>query len=160
METQPLFTLDQAHEKFAKTLNGRTWELLGIEKRSKEEDEEMVLAASASLYHWLQIGTVTHAQRGEWLLARVYCVLEKAHPAMDHAHRCLELTTANPHEMKDFDLAYAHEALARVHALRGELEKAKEFHDQAVSKGHKIADPEDRSIFFTDLENGPWFGLI
>ncbi len=77
MDTEKLLTLAQAHEKFAKSLNGKTWDLLGKEDRTREEDELMVLTASASLYHWLQIGTAVHAQRGEWLLAQVYTVLEK-----------------------------------------------------------------------------------
>ena len=62
----------------------------------------MVLAASASLYHWLQIGTVVNAQRGEWLLARVYTVLEKPHPAMEHALRCQELTQTAPQRDEGF----------------------------------------------------------
>ena len=62
----------------------------------------MILTASASLYHWLQIGTVVHAQRGEWLLAHVYTVLEKPRPAMEHALRCQEITDANPERDEGF----------------------------------------------------------
>ncbi len=51
MDTEKLLTLDQAHEKFAKSLNGKTWDLLGKEDRTREKDELMVLSASASLYH-------------------------------------------------------------------------------------------------------------
>ncbi len=96
MDTEKLLTLDQAHEKFAKSLNGKTWDLLGKESRTQEENEVMVLSASASLYHWLQIGTAVHAQRGEWLLARVYTVLEKPEPAMEHAIRCQEDNRGEP----------------------------------------------------------------
>ena len=98
MENNEKLTLAQAHEKFAKSLNGKTWELLGKTERTRDEDELMVLAASASLYHWLQVGTVVNAQRGEWLLARVYTVLEKPHPAMEHALRCQELTQCSTAE--------------------------------------------------------------
>jgi len=159
METDEKLTLAQAHEKFAKSLNGKTWDLLGKAKRTLDEDELMVLTASASLYHWLQIGTVVNAQRGEWLLARVYTVLEKPHPAMEHALRCQELTDANLSEMKDFDVAYSYEALARMYALREETSKANKYLDLARQKGKRIADPEDRSIFMGDLEGEPWFGL-
>jgi len=48
-----------------------------------------------------------HAQRGQWLLAHVYTVLEQPDLAMQHASRCMEFTEVNPTEMKDFDLAYA-----------------------------------------------------
>jgi hypothetical protein len=53
MDTQKLFTLDQAHEKFAKTLNAKVWELLEKNPRITAEDQLMVLSAWASLYHWL-----------------------------------------------------------------------------------------------------------
>ncbi len=160
MNTENLLTLDQMHEKFAKSLNGKTWDLLGKENRTREEDELMVLSASASLYHWLQIGTAAHAQRGEWLLAHVYTILRKSAPAMEHALRCREVTEANPGEMKDFDLAYAEEGLARAYALQGDSENAKQHHKLAEEKGGMIADPEDKGIFDGDLKSEPWFGMV
>jgi hypothetical protein len=160
MDPEKLLTLEQAHEKFAKSLNGKTWELLGKENRTREDDEMMVLSASASLYHWLQIGTAVHAQRGEWLLAHVFTILKKAEPAMEHAVRCLEITAANPREMKDFDLAYAEEVFARVYALKGDATLAKEIHGKAILLGLAIDDPEDRKIFELDLAAEPWFGMV
>jgi len=101
-----------------------------------------------------------HAQRGEWLLAHVYTILEKAVPAMEHALRCREITEANPGEMKDFDLAYAEEGLARAYALQGDYEKAKHHQMLAEEKGGKIADPEDKGIFDGDSKAEPWFGMV
>ncbi len=68
MENDEKLTLAQAHEKFAKSLNGKTWELLGKTERTRDEDELMVLAASASLYHWLQVGTVSTPSAGNGCL--------------------------------------------------------------------------------------------
>lgn len=160
MENNEKLTLAQAHEKFAKSLNGKTWELLGKTERTRDEDELMVLAASASLYHWLQVGTVVNAQRGEWLLARVYTVLEKHHPAMEHALRCQELTQQHRSEMKDFDIFYADEAMARVFALYGKIEEAKQYKILASEQAQKIADAEDKKIVMGDLEGEPWFGIV
>jgi len=157
MDTEKLLTLDQAHEKFAKSLNGKTWDLLGKENRTREEDELMVLAASASLYHWLQIGTAVHAQRGEWLLAHVYTILEKPEPAMEHAQLCREITEKHQAEMQDFDLLYANEAMARVLALRGEKQEARRYKERASEAAETIADPEDKTIVMGDLKTGPWF---
>jgi hypothetical protein len=157
MENDDLMTLDQAHLRFAKTLNGRTWELLGKPERTKREDELMVMAASASLYHWLQVGTAVHNQRGEWLLARVYTVLGKADPAMEHALRCRDLTDEHRAEMKDFDLFYADEAMARVLAMRGETAKAAEIKTRAAAQAERIADAENKDIVMGDLKAGPWF---
>lgn len=159
MDTQPLFTLDQAHEKFAKSLNGRTWELLGKVDRTTAEDKEMVLAASASLYHWLQVGSAVNDQRGEWLLARVFTVLRKSDLALEHAQLCYELTEAHKAEMQDFDLFYAHEAMARALALNGDREKARGYKARAAAAAEKVADPEDKNIVMGDLQSGPWFDV-
>jgi hypothetical protein len=131
--------------------------LLGKAKRTRDEDELMVLTANASLYHWLQIGTAIHAQRGEWLLARVYTILEKPEPAMEHTLRCREITEKHQAEMQDFDLFYADEAMARVLALRGEKQEARRFKDLATEKAATIANPEDKTIVMGDLKAGPWF---
>jgi hypothetical protein len=157
---EELITLVQAHEKFAKSLNGKTWDLLGKEDRTREEDELMVLSASASLYHWLQIGTAVHAQRGEWLLVHVFTIFEKPEPAMEHAQLCREITEKHQAEMQDFDLAYAKEVIARVYALKKDGTRAKEYHARAVELGREIADPDDKGIFDGDLKAEPWFGMV
>ena len=65
------FDINKAHVHFAKKINGRVWELLGKEERTQAQDEEMIHAAHASLYHWLQVGTGAHHQRGEWMISHV-----------------------------------------------------------------------------------------
>jgi len=62
--------------------------------------------------------------------------------------------------MKDFDMAYAFEALARAHAMQGDQKTASEFYGKAQQAGMIIADEEDRKIFFGDFTGGNWFGLI
>lgn len=159
MDKTPRYTLAEAHKKFAVGFNGRTWELLEKAARSTEEDEEMILAAHASLYHWKQAGTAVHAQRGHWLLARVYAVLEQPALCLQHAQRCKAFSEANPNEMCDFDLAYAQEALGRAYALAGQAELARQHYDQARALGEAIADPEDQRIFLSDLDSGAWPGI-
>ena len=80
MSVEKRYTEAEAHRHFAAGLNGEVWGLLGKEERSVEEDERMVHAAHASCYHWLEIGTGLHQQRGEWLIARVYSELGQADP--------------------------------------------------------------------------------
>ncbi len=154
------YTVEEAHEQSAKRANGRVWQLLEKPDRTALEDEEMVLAAHASLYHWQFAGSGVHAQRGHWLLAHVYAVLEEPAPCMKHASRCMELTETHGSEMKDFDRAYAYEAAARAHALQGDVEKAKAYHDIATQAGEAISDPEDKTVFESDLSSGNWYGVI
>jgi tetratricopeptide (TPR) repeat protein len=159
MEDQVRYSLEEAHEQFARQFNGRVWALLEKEERSPEEDEEMLLAQSASLYHWRHVGTVVHEQRGQWMFSHLYTVLEDPDRALRHASRCIEITQANRSQMADFDIAYAHEAMARALALNGRADKAKEHFEQAAKAGEAISDPEDREIFLGDFGAGRWYGI-
>lgn len=149
------YTVEQAHLHFAKTLNGRVWQLLEAERRTAEEDALMVHAAHACLYHWLQVGTVVNHQRGIWLLSRVYGVLGERTLALEYAQRCLALTEAHPGEMADFDVAYAYEGMARTLALNGEAAEARAYRQKAEEAGKAIAGDEDRQIFEGDLGADP-----
>jgi len=149
----------QVHETLAKQINGEVWSLLEKPDRTAEEDERLVMAAHASAYHWLHVGSAVHRQRGEWMLAHVHTVLSREAQARHHARRCLALTETFAAEMKDFDLAYAYEAVARAEALGGEGDTARRYLQLAEAQGARIADKEDRTIFLADLQRGPWFGL-
>lgn len=159
MDNVKLFSLEEAHLHFAKTLNGQTWSLLEKKGRTREEDELMLYAAYASCYHWLLAGTGVNHQRGEWLISRVCCVLGLADDAVMHASRCLELTTQYADLMKDFDLAFAYEGMGRACALAGKREDALHYIQRAEEAGQAIADPEDKVIFVDDFKGGNWYGL-
>lgn len=159
MSDETKFTVEEAHLHFAKKINGRVWELLGKEGRTEAENDEMLYAAHACTYHWLQVGTPVHQQRGEWLISHVHVVLGNSIQALDHARRCFELTEANREEMKDFDIAYAYEGLARANALAGKTEEASKWYEKAQQAGKAILDEEDRETFLGDFENGNWYDL-
>ena len=159
MNDSKTFTLSEAHQYFAQSSNGRVWELLQKPTRSQAEKDEMLYAAHASTYHWSFVGTAVHQQRGEWLISRVHVVLGHAVEALRHAERCFELTQANKDLMKDFDIAYAFEGLARAHAMLGDEKMADEFLTLAEQAGGAIADEEDRLIFMNDFDGGEWYGL-
>jgi len=151
--------LAEAHLTFAKQLNGETWDLLEKAERTVEQDARLLHAAHASCYHWLQVGTGLHQQRGEWLIARVCVVLGYPEAALRHAGRCLELTEQHVDLMEDFDLAFAYEGMARASALAGNGERADEFLRLAEAAGEEIADEEDKDIFFKDFNGGEWYGV-
>ena len=123
------------HGQLGASLNGEVWALLEKSKeRSEDENRRMVHAAHASHYHWLHAGTGVHQQRGEWLISHVYAVLGLVGAALRHAQRCAELTEIHRDALKDFDLAYSVEALARAHALTGNRNRG----PGAQSKGAEI----------------------
>ena len=159
MNEKEQVTLEEAHLSFAKDFNGKVWDLLGKADRSPAENQEMVMAAYASAYHWHFAGTPLHQQRGEWMLAHVHTAIGNAVSALAHAQSCLELTEENKSLMKDFDQAYAAEGLARAYALAGKHAEAKHFKDQARQLGDRIKDAEDKKIFDGDFDSGDWFGI-
>ncbi len=137
------------HKNLAIELFNLTWDLLDKEDRTVEETDRMIHSCHASRYHWEVAGTNVHIARGDWLVSRVYAALQRPEPCLYHAHRCLKVTLEN--NLKDFDLAFAYEAMARACDLAGdEVERAKYF-TLAKEAGAKIKDPNDRNYFFSEL---------
>ena len=149
----------ESHREFAKQANGRVWQLLGMADRAPSDDDEMVEAAYASLYHWRMLGKEVNRQRGEWLIAHMHTVLGEPGPALKHADACLTLASRFREAMQDFDIAYAYEGIARALALNRQVGQAKKYLGLAEDSGGKISDPEDKQIFVGDLESGDWYGL-
>ncbi len=76
---------------------------------------------------------------------------------MHYAQLCLR--QCETHQVGDFDLAFAYEAVARAWACQGNLGEAEKFDRLAEAAGHQIAEAEDRELFFADLRKPPWYGL-
>lgn len=159
MTSEERYTLEEAHSEFAKRTNGLVWNLLAKNDRTPAENEKLEYAAFASLYHWLQVGTEVHHQRAEWLIAHVYTVLGEAYPAIKHANRCMQLTEEHKSQMEDFDIAYAHEGMARANALSGNREVAEKHLGLAESSGESISNEQSKKIFVGDLNSGDWYGV-
>jgi hypothetical protein len=122
-----------------------TWRLI----ESREDDDLMVHTAHASAYHWAVAPECKpeNRARGEWLVSRVYTLVGRPEAALDHAERCLQWCTE--HGLADWDLAYAHEALARANKLAGDEAAAAAHLDQA--RAVEIADADDREHLEKDL---------
>lgn len=146
-----------AHKKFAVDCFNRIWTLLGKKARTSDDNEMLIHLAHTSLYHWLHAGTPLNEQRGEWMLSRVYTVLEDRDKSLHHARRCLALTER--HGFKDFDLAYAYEAMSRAYALNRLPVECRKYLDLARKAGEDIAEKDDRDLFLKDLSSEPWFGM-
>lgn len=137
------------HRQLGVDLFNHTWTLLERDERTTDEDDEMLGAAHASRYHWSKASTeATHQARGEWQLARVYAVLGRGEPAVHHARRCLEWCGRG--EVEDWDVAFAHEAIARAYRAAGDDARAGEHRLIARELGDAIADPVDREHFDED----------
>ena len=141
----------EEERQLAVDLFNRTWTLLELPARTPEQGDELIDTAHASAYHWLQVGTAANRARSQWQLSRVYVVLGRPEPALHHAHRCLAWCEANPEALEDWDLPYAHEALARAHALAGDADEARRHADRARELAAGVVGGEDREHLEADL---------
>ena len=118
------------------------WSLKEQRDRSADDDDHMVEAAHASRFLWGLVGPPTPWATGEWLLPRVYSVLNRPEPALHHAHRC-EALTGN-HGLDGFRLGFAYEALARVWAVAGEVGARDAHLARAWEYAAQVAATDDR----------------
>lgn len=139
--------------KTAADLFNYTWTLLEKPDRTERESDLMVHAAHASRFMWEEIGEPVNHARGEWQIARVYSVVDRAEPALHHARRCLAIV--EEHGVGDFDLACAYEAMARAHATAGEREAAARYEALGREAAARIADEDDRDLVLADLDALP-----
>ncbi len=148
---------EKVHRRLAAELFNKTWEYIEKAHRTPDEDAEMIHGAHASRYHWGVVGKPLNHERGEWQIARVYTLVGRAEPALYHARRCLEICEREG--IGDFDVAFAHEAMARASALAGDSHAFRAHYEKAKSLAPRIAESGDREYFLKDLDGGPWFGM-
>jgi hypothetical protein len=141
----------EEERQLAVDLFNRAWTLMETGERTEEQDDELINTAHASAYHWTQVGTPANRARSEWQLSRAYTVLDRREPALHHARRCLAYCEENPEAIEDWDLPYAHEALARAHALAGEADVAGRHAAAARELAAGVTGAEDREHLEADL---------
>ena len=149
MTEETRYTEQEFHKKMGVDLFNGTWDFLDKTERTPDEDLQMVHMAHASRYHWGQVGTPLNFERGEWQISRVYAVLNRAEPALFHAQKCLEI--CQEHSYGDFDLAFAYEAVARAHAIAGNVAERDEHLKLAQEAGAQIAKEGDKEYFISEL---------
>ena len=144
----------ELHRRLGAELFNHVWDLLVIEERTPNQDDEMVHAAHASRYHWSRAeGPGPRWARGEWLCSWVYSELGRAEPALHHARRCEALCHEYESELEDFDMPAMHEALARAQLVAGNREEALHRLDLATQLCAEIEDPEDREIIKSQIDS-------
>ena len=127
-------------------LFNEVWRLM----ETREDNDRMLHAAHAMAYHWGEAPECRpeNRARAEWQISRVYTVLGRAEPAIWHARRCL--AHCEEAGLRDWDLAYAYEAMARASSLASTAD-ADGWKAKARAAGDAIADPEDREHFDEDF---------
>jgi len=155
MPEEDRITEQEAHKRFAVNAFNLVWDLLGKEGRTQEEEDKMVNAVHASRFHWGEIGTPLEFERGEWQISRVYSVLNQPEAAKLHAQRCLDICEQN--SIKDFDIAFAYEAMARANAVAGEQAEAEKYVQLGKEAGEQIAEKGNKDYFLSELKTIPGY---
>ena len=83
------------------------------------------------------------------------CCLRNGKEALSYANEVSRLT--NEQDLKDFDLAYSYEALARANSALGNKKECAKWIEKAQEAGTLIQREEDKKYFISDLESAPWF---
>jgi len=145
----------ELHKNFGIELFNQTWDLIDKEDKNQQEIDRMIHAAHASRYHWEFASGPVNIARREWQItplssSPVYALLKRAEPCLYHAERCLQVTLDN--DLKDFDLAFAYEVMARAFNLSDDKLEVAKYVTLARDAGTKIAKPDDRKYFFSELQ--------
>lgn len=93
MATDPGFDVARAHQYFSAENFNRCWELIEQPERSPSDDEQMLLLAQSSLWHWTQRAdhSPDNLAIGHWQLARVNAILGRQVESLRHAERSLDI---------------------------------------------------------------------
>jgi hypothetical protein len=127
MDEQPLFDIISANRFFAAECFNSAWELMEKPARTPAEDEQMLLRAFASFFHWTQRPDCTPENRSIslWQLARIYALLRQPEAARRFGEQCrLE---AESRQLSPFYRGYAYESLARAEMVAGNPSKVAEY---------------------------------
>lgn len=153
MSNQPPFNLSVAHRYFASECFNNAWELMDQPERTAAEDEQMLLRAFASFYHWTQDPECSPSNRSVslWQLSRVYALLAQPESAYRYGRQCyIESQSAN---LSAFYVGYACEALARAAMLAGNQPEVAENLEKAHQLAKQIEDAEARQMLLDDLKS-------
>jgi hypothetical protein len=150
-EADPPLDAARAHRHFASNCFNLAWDYIDRTVRRPADDEAMVLAAAASLWHWTQRAdcTAQNLSIGHWQLSRVYALAGQGETALRHALRSLEFAEGGP----AFYVGYAHEAAARAAGVLGDGHAFREHLAKGESQLAAIQDESERNVLQQDLRS-------
>lgn len=119
--------------------------------RTPEQDQQLLEASYASLWHWRQRHDVTPAKLsvGYWQLSRIYALLRRPAEAALYGRWCRE--SASAADVPPFFRGYAEEALARAAALDGDATAASEHLREARRWAEQITNAAEKQALLDDL---------
>jgi hypothetical protein len=149
MPKKPDFDLQDAHKYFSAYCFNSVWEFIDKEKRTPEEDGQMINLCHTSIWHWTEREDCTNRSMsvGYWQASRVYALVGQAENARKYGQHSLELCQVD----EPFYIGYAYEALARAEMIAGNHDKMEEYLDLARKQSDAISDAEEKKMLVDDL---------
>jgi hypothetical protein len=144
------------HRHFAVACFNACWELMEKADRSAEDNRAMVSLAYTSRWHWTQVDDrkPVNFSRSEWQVSRALVLAGRAAEALDHARNGLAWIEQHP-VIGGFDVAFAHESIARALAVIGEEDKAREHVGLARTFSRQVTSEADRKWLTSQLDSIP-----
>lgn len=144
--------LEAAHHWFAVDCFNNCWNEIDKKKRTMEDNENMLLLAQSSLWHWKQRKDVKpmNLSIGYWQVSRAYSLAGNFEMGMEYGEKCRDISEKN--ELPPFYIGYAYEALAMA-AIGQKNNKAAAGHlEEVESYLEKVKDPEEKKLLEDDCK--------
>ncbi|MFV0520131.1 MAG: hypothetical protein ACK5LY_07640 [Lachnospirales bacterium] len=139
------------HIEFAKKCFNETWDLIEKKDRTFEQNTEMLAKAYASYYHWSNCGDHINLLRGAWQLSRVHSLVKEGSLALKYGQYSLKLCLEN--NVKDFDLAFAYESIARAYFILDNEKLYEDYRDVALSVCESIEKDGDKKYTLSEINS-------
>jgi hypothetical protein len=152
MNTNNKEDFQQLLKKLSVECFNECWEYIEKEDRSHEDNEEMVLLASTSLWGWKKRPDCTpeNLSTGYWQLARVHCL--SGNLAIAEAYGKKNVALSLKHRLPPFYLGYAYENLVQHAVMTNNLHQAKTYLEQANKQLESIKIESNRELLEADLK--------
>lgn len=145
--------MESAHRQFSVQCFNDCWTLIDAAERTAEDVQEMVLLASASLWHWKQRPdcTPTNLSIGLWQVARVLALAGSPDLAAAFGEHCLRV--GQQAGLTPFYTGYAREALCRAAVVQGRWAAAAAHLAQAQAELARVQEADERELLARDLDS-------
>ena len=145
------FLAADGHRHFSVACFNQAWTYIDKPARTPAEDEEMVLCALSSLWHWTQRPDCTdrHRSVGHWQVSRALALAGRGEEAMRHAMKSIRYAEADT----AFYRGYAHEAAARASKVRGDADLFRKHLEQARQCATDVVAHDEREGLEADLKS-------
>ena len=144
--------IQRMHHRFSAESFNKCWTLIDKKDRSPQDVENMILCASASMWHWKQRSDrkPLNMSIGYGQLSRVYALSGQHDMAKTYGQRCLKTALKGP--APPFYIGYAYEALTRAEIGLKNFKSAAYNLENAQAQLKSVTDTEERGWLKADLD--------